>query len=192
MNIDITSICERRLKSTFAWVVNKVNDTELELDVDQLSLNPSSDKRILVKDVSSPSGVLVSKVDISNLFSDTLDLRPFKNIDKSKHQTNRDLSQEQLVNRVNSFNKARKFQMVTVSGDYSGNFAETDEELLSNFFLFCKVVGFWELNPDDVTMVKTITEVPSDDDGMSFIEERIVMTVVGTHPYYCGTIEVLI
>lgn len=192
MNIDITSICERRLKSTFAWVVNKVNDAELELDVDQLSLNPSSDKRILVKDVSSPSGVLVSKVDISNLFSDTLDLRPFKNIDKSKHQTNRDLSQEQLVNRVNSFNKARKFQMVTVSGDYSGNFAETDEELLSNFFLFCKVVGFWELNPDDVTMVKTITEVPSDDDGMSFIEERIVMTVVGTHPYYCGTIEVLI
>lgn len=192
MNIDITSICERRLKSTFAWVVNKVNDAELELDVDQLSLNPSSDKRILVKDVSSPSGVLVSKVDISNLFSDALDLRPFKNIDKSKHQTNQDLSQEQLVNRVNSFNKARKFQMATVSGDYSGNFAETDEELLSNFFLFCKVVGFWELGPDDVTMVKTITEVPSDDDGMSFIEERIVMTVVGTHPYYCGTIEALI
>lgn len=193
MNIDITTVCEKRVKSTVSWVVNKANDTQLQLDVDQIYLHTSSDKRILVKDVSSSSGVLISKLDIANLFPSNIDLRPFKYVDKSKQQITPELSPEQLTSRVNEFNKNRAIEMVNEIKDELGVFVETDESLLRDFFLFCKVTGFWELSPDEVTIGRTISEIQTEDgDDISLIEERVIITVVVTHPHYCGTVEALV
>lgn len=194
MNIDITTVCEKRVKSTISWVVNKANETQLQLDVDQLSFLPSSDQRVLVKDISSSAGVLISKVDIAHLFSDLLDLKQFKNVDKSNHQVIPDLSPELLTRRVSDFNQKRKFVMVNEPKELIGPFSEPDETLIRDFILFCKVTGFWLLSPDDVILGRTQREVATDDDddGMSYIESLLSISVVATHPDYRGTIEVLV
>ncbi|QDH47162.1 hypothetical protein PQC07_gp183 [Aeromonas phage D3] len=178
MNIEISTICRKRLKRSVICLYNDLTDDTLDVAVDPLTLHNHNDSCILVKDGLSHGGLLVDKIDLKDLFPGTLDIRHYKGQNKDHHQVVMDTSQEGLNRFINDFSAKHDCDMVGLNHPLLNDPVSYSKELLRNFVLFCRLHGFWELDAVDLSL--------------HMDEEKLYMTVVKTHPVYTGSIEVLI
>ena len=164
MIADINMINENILKYVFINKLNKLNNANLQIDLDSVHFAKTSDNRVLLRDNSSPAGVVVKKICLTELFGEELDITQFKTL-KVNHQIKGNFYQDELNEVISDFNS--KMSKVTASeqNDVIEGFRGTPEEILNDFTLFCKVTGFFGLKAKDISLTKEgnvlTIEVPS-------------------------------
>ena len=177
MIADINLINERILKQLFIYQLNKVNRSNLQIDVDSVHFAKTSGNKVLLRDNSSPAGVVVNKISINDLFGEELDLSQFKNL-KVIQQIKGGFYQNELGEVINNFNSKMSKVTVTEQNDVVEGFRGIPEEILNDFVLFCKVTGFFGLKAKDVSLTK--------EDNVLTIE------VPSTHLLFSGQLKVLV
>jgi hypothetical protein len=103
MIADINLVNERILKQLFIYQLNKVNHSNLQIDVDSVHFAKTSGNKVLLRDNSYPAGVVINKISINELFGEELDLRQFKNL-KVNQQIKGNFYQDELRRVINDFN----------------------------------------------------------------------------------------
>ena len=177
MIADINLINENILKHVFINKLNKLNNTNLQIDLESVHFAKTSDNRVLLRDNSSPAGVVVNKICLTELFGEELDLTLFKTL-KVNHQIKGNFYQNELSEVINNFNSKMSKVTVTEQNDVVEGFRGVPEEILNDFVLFCKVTGFFGLKAKDVSLTK----------------EGNVLTieVPSTHLLFSGQLKVLV
>ena len=177
MIADINLINENILKQVFINKLNKVNNSSLQIDLDSVHFAKTSDNRVLLRDNSSPAGVVVNKICLTELFGEELDLSQFKPL-KVNQQIKGNFYQNELSEVINNFNSKMSKVTVTEQNDVVEGFRGIPEEILNDFVLFCKVTGFFGLKAKDVSLTK--------EDNVLTIE------VPSTHLLFSGQLKVLV
>ena len=177
MIADINLINENILKQVFINKLNKVNNSNLQIDLDSVHFAKTSDNRVLLRDNSSPAGVVVNKICLTELFGEELDITQFKTL-KVNQQIKGDFYQNELGEVINNFNSKMSKVTVTEQNDVVEGFRGIPEEILNDFVLFCKVTGFFGLKAKDVSLTK--------EDNVLTIE------VPSTHLLFSGQLKVLV
>lgn len=177
MIADINLVNENILKSVFINKLNKVNNSNLQIDLDNVHFAKTSDNRVLLRDNSSPAGVVVNKICLTELFGEELDLSQFKTL-KVNQQIKGNFYQNELSEVIRDFNSKMCKVTVTEQNDVIEGFRGVPEEILNDFTLFCKVTGFFGLKAKDVSLTK--------EDNVLTIE------VPSTHLLFSGQLKVLV
>lgn len=177
MTIELSNISAERIGELVVNAVNEANNLNIQIDPGQLSMVRVAGKYILVKDIGDNAGVLMSKIDIKTLFPKLIDLRPFKSRTHIPQIPRSDTPEavEQLRNA--SKHKDGSF-LVGTGHNVLANPTPHESPCLRDFILFCRVTGFWELDSIDVSL--------------GYSNDKLLLTVVESHPVYIGSIEVLV
>lgn len=177
MIADINLVNDRILKQLFIYQLNKVNHSNLRIDVDTVHFAKTSDNRILLRDNSSPAGVVINKISINDLFGEELDLSQFKTL-KVNQQIKGSFYQDELNRVISDFNTKMSKVTVTEENDVIEGFRGVPEDILNDFVLFCKVTGFFGLKAKEVSLTK--------EDNVLIIE------IPNTHLLFSGQLKVLV
>ena len=177
MIADINLVNERILKQLFIYQLNKVNHSNLDIDVDSVHFAKTSDNRVLLRDNSSPAGVVINKISINDLFGEELDLSQFKNL-KVNQQIKGSFYPDELNRVLSDFNTKMSKVTVTEENDVIEGFRGVPEDILNVFVLFCKVTGFFGLKAKDISLTK--------EDNVLTIE------IPSTHLLFSGQLKVLV
>lgn len=177
MIADINLLNERILKQLFIYQLNKVNHSNLDIDVDSVHFAKTSDNRVLLRDNSSPAGVVINKISINDLFGEELDLSQFKNL-KVNQQIKGSFYPDELNRVLSDFNTKMSKVTVTEENDVIEGFRGVPEDILNVFVLFCKVTGFFGLKAKDISLTK--------EDNVLTIE------IPSTHLLFSGQLKVLV
>lgn len=177
MIADINLINERILKQLFIYQLNKVNHSNLDIDVDSVHFAKTSDNRVLLRDNSSPAGVVINKISINDLFGEELDLSQFKNL-KVNQQIKGSFYPDELNCVLSDFNTKMSKVTVTEENDVIEGFRGVPEDILNVFVLFCKVTGFFGLKAKDISLTK--------EDNVLTIE------IPSAHLLFSGQLKVLV
>ena len=177
MIADINLVNERILKQLFIYQLNKVNHSNLQIDVDTVHFAKTSGNKVLLRDNSSPAGVVINKISINDLFGEEVDLRQFKNL-KVNQQIKGNFYQDELSRVINDFNAKMSKVTVTEENDVIEGFRGVPEDILNDFVLFCKVTGFFGLKAKDISLTK--------EDSVLTIE------IPSTHLLFSGQLKVLV
>lgn len=177
MIADINLVNDRILKQLFIYQLNKVNHSNLRIDVDSVHFAKTSDNRVLLRDNSSPAGVVINKISINDLFGEELDLSQFKNL-KVNQQIKGSFYPDELNRVLSDFNTKMSKVTVTEENDVIEGFRGVPEDILNVFVLFCKVTGFFGLKAKDISLTK--------EDNVLTIE------IPNTHLLFSGQLKVLV
>ncbi|MGL4614332.1 MAG: hypothetical protein ACRCVV_10640 [Shewanella sp.] len=177
MIADINLVNERILKQLFIYQLNKVNHSNLDIDVDSVHFAKTSDNRVLLRDNSSPAGVVINKISINDLFGEELDLSQFKNL-KVNQQIKGSFYPDELNRVLSDFNTKMSKVTVTEENDVIEGFRGVPEDILNDFVLFCKVTGFFGLKAKEISLTK--------EDNVLTIE------IPSTHLLFSGQLKVLV
>lgn len=177
MIADINVINERILKRLFIYQLNKVNHSNLQIDVDSVHFAKTSGNKVLLRDNSSPAGVVVNKISINDLFGEELDLSQFKNL-KVIQQIKGSFYQDELSAVINDFNAKMTKVTVTEETDVIEGFRGIPEDILNDFVLFCKVTGFFGLKAKDISLTKQ--------------DNVLTIEIPSTHLLFSGQLKVLV
>lgn len=177
MIADINLVNERILKQLFIYQLNKVNHSNLQIDVDSVHFAKTSGNKVLLRDNSFPAGVVINKISINDLFGEELDLSQFKNL-KVNHQIKGNFYPDELNRVLSDFNTKMSKVTVTEENDVIEGFRGVPEDILNDFVLFCKVTGFFGLKAKDISLTK----------------ENNVLTIEipSTHLLFSGQLKVLV
>lgn len=177
MKADIVLINVDILKQLFIDQLNKVNPTPLNIDIDTVHFAKTSDGRVLLRDNSSPAGIVVNKIGMEELFGEGIDIREFKTT-IFKQQIKSDFLPDALERAINDFNAKMDKVIVAEENDVVEGFRGIPEDILEDFVLFCKVTGFFGLTARDIALTK--------EDGVLTID------IPNTHPLFFGQLKVLV
>lgn len=176
MNIEISNVCQDRVKEVAIGQQRAYCSHELNIQKDAISLVRSGNNHILVKDTDSNAGVLISKLDLGTMFPDVIDIRPFKKLNRT--QVTAEYPPEAARTLVSEFNKELECELLLVDCDVLKRPTQYTAELLREFILFCRVYGFWQLDASDL--------------DMCIDNDVLYISVVNTHEHYTGNIKVQI
>lgn len=176
MNIEISNVCQDRVKEVAINQQRGYCSHELNIQKDNISLVRSGGNHILVKDTDSSAGVLINKLDLATMFPDVIDIRPFKKLEGGQATT--EYSPEATSAFVSEFNKELECELLLTNCDVLKRPTRYTVELLREFVLFCRVYGFWQLDASDL--------------DMCIDNDVLHIAVVNTHEHYTGNIKVQI
>ena len=178
MSVGLIDISDKAIQGAVIRVLNELNETTLQVDLDTLEFVPGSDSYLTLLEGGVRAGVLIGKVNISELFVSNLDLGPFKQRSLIKQQVRSEYELNEAQTLVSDFNNSRDIPLLQLAPDGYDVPEGIAEDVAKDFLLFCRVFGFWELNFQNTILNKQ--------DGILHI------SVVETHPVYTGSLEVLV
>lgn len=173
--IDIITVNQLGLKYDVMRLFNELNDTEIQTDLNGLGFISSGEERVILKDLFSHRGILSKKINIGSFFPKNIDLTVFKDQGLIKQI---DASQTDMGSFINAFPTEPNKPLIKYPDDVIAVPDSFDETLVKQFYLFCRVLGFWELQISDVMLGKQ--------------DNKLFISVVNTHPIFTGTVEVTV
>lgn len=177
MNVQVINISDTAIKDAVIRALNEVNETSLEVDLNTLNFVSGCDSHLTLLESGTRNGLLTSKIDLGKLFPEKLNLRIFKE-SKARQQLKSDYEENEAQQLVGDFNKFRNIPLLRVAPEGYSVPADVTEDVVKDFYLFCRVYGFWDLDFQNAIINKQ--------DGVLYI------SAVKTHPIYTGSLEVLI
>lgn len=177
MIADINLVNERLLKQMFIYQLNKVNNSQLQIDPDDVHFAKTGNNLILLRDNHTPAGVVITKIDLSTLFGEQIDIRSFKDL-KLNNQIKGNFYSNELESVINDFNSKMSKVTVTEENDVIEGFKGVPENILNDFVLFCKVTGFFGLKAKDIGLTKE--------------DDVLTIEVPKTHLLFSGQLKVLV
>lgn len=170
MSVDIVTFLQSDLKNSIVELFNEANDTNHNPDMNIYNVNHTGDdKTIILQNPLDRRGLVADKIDVSNLFMNTIDLRTFK---KKRVLQTKVIEESEIA----EFNKKHGVTLVTKKRNLDTTTGGYPPEVVADFNLFCRVTGFYELSILDVVITTDY--------------RKMTMTVVPSHKYLTGTIEV--
>ncbi|WNV45835.1 hypothetical protein [Aeromonas phage AerS_266] len=173
--IDIITVNQLGLKYDVVRLINELNETEIETDLNGLGFVSSVQEHVILKDLFSHRGVLSRKINIGAFFPKNIDLTVFNDKELVKQISP---SQTDMGSFINAFPTEPNKPLVKYPDERITVPEGFDEHLIKQFYLFCRVLGFWELQVSDVMLGKQ--------------DDKLTISVVNTHPIFTGTVEVTV
>ncbi|UOX39601.1 hypothetical protein [Aeromonas phage ZPAH34] len=173
--IDIITVNQLGLKYDVMRLFNELNETEIQTDLNGLGFVSSNQDNVILKDLFSHRGILSKKINIGSFFPKNIDLTIFNDQTLIKQISH---SQTDMGSFVNAFPTEPNKPLVKYPESAITIPDGFDEMLVKQFYLFCRVLGFWELQISDVMLGKQ--------------DNKLTISVVNTHPIFTGTVEVTV
>lgn len=170
MSVDIVNVSSTQIKRMALSLFNEVNGTNVDVPLSDLVFEKSpAEGKMLLQNPATKSGVLLSKINIQDLFYKSLSISNF---------TGEQVGNVPVLGRsdIEALNDKHSTQLVVEEADILNVPTSLDAELVKKFILFCRVFGFYELGIGDVTL--------------NMYDEKMVISVVPTHAVFTGHIEV--
>ena len=172
MAVDVLNITLDDVKMAAVDMYNQVNGVQENISLEHTTVSKAPQEETLYMNTGARGvGVLMDKILLQDILPTRFDLRPFK--DQVSMQ-----GKELDSDDVDTINNKYNAEIVTAERDILKSPTNLSKETLINWVLFCRVLGFFELDIGDVTL----TEV----EGMMYV------SVNPTHAIYYGFVEVLV
>lgn len=179
MQVDILTIKESDVKKSVIKLTNMLNGTALKPNDSRLTFDrPVVDEGVILRDMFTTRTLLLNKININEILPSVIDLRPIKSLTKEEFQLPPELDEDFIDEYIAAFNNKHNGNHLSKHMETSKYQTNYSDEEIYNFTLFCKTVGFFELD---------ITEC-----DLSINDNVMIINVNSTHPIYTGSIEVLI
>lgn len=146
-------------------------------------------------DFQTKDTVLHDKFDINLLVDSEYDISPFQFVDPTSFQLPELTSEE-----ISEINNNVGSEIITTYQSNLGSIEKYPRETIRKFATFCRLLGFFELSLNDVTLSTNDVSEPTityDDEGNEIVienpidEEKILtITVKSSHPLYKGSVRI--
>lgn len=144
----IKLLSETVIKHCVVTGYNKINKTSLLVNPAILSVVESTiDDRNMIIDPVTKAGLLFERIDISTLIPKGMDISSFKDDKAFNHQL-QELTPEQIV----SYNEKIQEQLISNYENNFSNLNEYDMDTLKKYAVFCRLMGFFDLDITDVKL----------------------------------------
>lgn len=170
MAVDVLNISGAIVKQTAIALFNEVNNMNENFPLDNIFVGKgSAEESILLQVGQSSSGLTLNKILIQDILPPIVDLTPFKvkSVQVAKELGPKDV--KRFNNRYGAFMVADEIDVLQSANNYP-------IELVRDWVLLCRVLGFYELDIGDVTLAK--------------VDDIMYVSVNATHGIYSGYIEV--
>lgn len=172
MSVDVLNITLSDVKLAAVDMHNQINGRSDNIPVDHVTVTKAPIEDALYMNTGSRGvGVIMDKILLQDILPSVVDLRPFKIPTVS-------VGKEFGPEDVDGFNNRYNAEMLAVEKDILKSATNFDIELLKNWVLFCRVLGFFELDVGDVSLFMA--------------EGKMYVSVNPTNAIYSGYVEVLV
>lgn len=169
MTVDVISISREDIRNYAVDLYETANGCRATVDVSFLEPERICETTSMLQNPTTKSGVLIKKINIADLFPNTVDITPYK------------ASQGVLTimegDDASSFNEKHGRRLVSPEMDVLKSQTPFAVEDVKDFLLFCGVYGFWELDIGSVTLVRH--------------NGNLRIQVNQGNKLFCGSIEVI-
>lgn len=172
MSVDVLNITLDDVKVAAVDMYNQINNRSENISTQNATIVKAPMEDTLYMNTGERGvGLLMDKILIQDILPTNFDLRPFK-----EHYLNH--AREFGPEDVEAFNKRYNAEMITAEKDILKAPTNVDKELLKDFVLFCRALGFFELDIGDVSLFMA--------------EGKMYISVHPTNAIYAGYVEVLV
>lgn len=172
MSVDVLNITLDDVKLAAIDMHNQINNRSENISLNHATITKAPLENTLFMNTGSRGvGVLMDKILLQDILPSVIDLRPFLTPIVS-------VAKEFGPEDVDGFNKRYNAEMLAVEKDILQSATNLDVELIKNWVLLCRVLGFFELDIGDVTLFMA--------------EGKMYVSVNPTHAIYSGYVEVLV
>lgn len=172
MSVDVLNITLDDIKVAAVDMYNQLNGLKENISVSNSVIVKAPQENTLYMNTGTRGvGVLMDKVLLQSILPAVFDLRPFK-------ETYVSVGTVLTPETVGVVNDRYNAEMVTGERDILKSPTPYDKETLINWVLFCRALGFFELDVGDVTL--------------STVEGKMYVSVNPTHAIFHGYVEVLV
>ncbi|QGH71950.1 hypothetical protein N1M2_87 [Klebsiella phage N1M2] len=146
MTVDVISISREDIRNYVVDLYEIANGCRATVDTSSLEPERICDGTTMMQNSQTKSGVLINKINIADLFPNTIDITQYK----APHGV---LSVMQGDD-ADSFNNKHGKLLVSPEMDVLKSQTPFAVEDIKDFILFCRVYGFWELDIGSVTLIR--------------------------------------
>jgi hypothetical protein len=172
MNADVLNITPGHLKQMGIDIFNSLNREKINIPLDMLEFRSTGDdSKVLLQDPITKAGVILNKINISDLFPKTISIRDFKGTVKTT-------AKMAYSSDVSSINSRLATAVVTQEADILDGATMFSQDAVRDFVTFCRVYGFYELK---------LTET-----YLAPYDGKLLIAPSPTHKLFTGYIEVLV
>lgn len=172
MSVDVLNITLDDVKLAAVDMFNQVNNRVENISLERVTIAKAPIENTLYMNTGERGiGVLMDKILLQDILPTPFDLTPFKT-------PNAGVAKELGSEDVTNFNKRYNAEIITAEKDILQSPTNLDVELLKNWVLFCRALGFFELDIGDVSLFMA--------------EGKMYVSVNPTHAIYTGYVEVLV
>lgn len=172
MTVDVLNITLDDVKRAAVDMHNQINNRSENIPVSHMTITKAPIEDALYLNTGSRGvGVIMDKILLQDILPSVVDLRPFLTPSVS-------VGKEFGPEDIDVFNKRYNAEMLAVEKDILQAATTFDVDLLKNWVLFCRVLGFFELDVGDVTLFMA--------------EGKMYVSVNPTNAIYSGYVEVLV
>lgn len=136
------------IKNAIVTGYNKANGTSLGINPVILSVVESViDDRNMVVDPVTKAGLLFERIDLSSFVPEGMDISQFEDTSTFNHQL-QELSSEEIL----KYNEKIQEDLVSNYQNNFSNLTDYDMDTLKKYAVFCRLLGFFELDISDVDL----------------------------------------
>lgn len=145
MTADLINITSTEIKQHAIELYSSANGCRVTANPDSLEVERLTDDLAMLQNPSTKTGVIFKKINIADIFPVNIDLTPYRGL----YCHNRVIEGDD----VDSFNKSHEAVLVSREVDVLKARTSYSKRDLANFVLFCRVLGFYELDIGSVTLI---------------------------------------
>lgn len=144
----IKLISENAIKHGIVNGYNKVNGTSLVINPAIMSIVESTiENSNMVVDPITKAGLLFGRIDIGELIPKGIDISQFKDTTSFNHQL-----QELTPEEIADYNEKIQENLISNYENNFSNLTDYDMDTLKKYAVFCRVIGFFDLDISDVEL----------------------------------------